>query len=85
MSNVVSLRARGIRIGRSEARDTAALASDLVEIVARLKAASGRAADPPLQLRAREVEETIQRLLDAMASVRRAADPPTDEGGFAPD
>lgn len=87
MSNVVDLSARRTRTGRSEAaaaaRDTAALASDLVAIVAGLKAVSGRAASLPLQLRAREVEQTIQLLLDAMASVERAADTLTD-GEFAP-
>lgn len=66
------------------ARDTAALVADLVDIVAGLKAVSGRAAALPLQRRALEVEQTIQLLFDAMASVERAADTLTDGDEVAP-
>jgi hypothetical protein len=86
MSNVVSLKVHRSEVARSKAagaaRDTAALVSDLVEIVAGLKSVSGRAASLTLQVRAGELEQTIQLLLDAMASVERAADTLTDSGDF---
>lgn len=88
MSNVVSLKMHRSEIARSRAagaaRDTAALVSDLVEIVAGLKSVSGRAASLTLQARACEVEQTIQLLLDAMSSVERAADTLTDGGDIPP-
>lgn len=87
MSNVVSLKVHRALAARSReagaARDTAALVTDLVEIVAGLKRVSGRAASLPVQARALEVEQTIQLLLEAMASVERAADTLT-EGGDRP-
>ncbi len=88
MSNVVSLSARRPNAPRREAvvakRDNAALVSDLVAIVAGLKAVSGRTSSLPLQRRALEVEQTIQLLLDAMAPVERETDALAESGEFAP-
>jgi hypothetical protein len=86
MSNVVTLKPRGSEGFRTEpavvGRETAALVSDLVDIVAGLKAASGRAS--MLSRPALEVEQTVQLLLDAMTSVERAAETLTDNGEYLP-
>jgi hypothetical protein len=86
MSNVVPLKPRGSEGGRSEAavaaRETSALVSDLVDIMAGLKAASGRASTLPRP--AIEIEQAIQLLLDAVACVERAAETLTDDGEYMP-
>jgi hypothetical protein len=84
MSNVVPLRPRGSGPGEPApgGRDTAALVSDLVDLVEGLRTASGRAA--ALQRPGLEAERTIQLLLDAVTAVERAAETLTDNGEYTP-
>ncbi len=82
MSNVIPFLARaGLNPAldaASSARTTAAVVADLVSVVAEIKELSERVL--PLPYDAREVERTLQALLDAISAIEHAADVLTQHG-----
>ena len=64
------------------ARTTAAVVADLVSVVAEIKELSGKVL--PLPYDAREVERTIQALLDAISAIEHATDVLTQHGERTP-
>jgi len=64
------------------ARTTASVVDDLVGLVAEIKAISGRVL--PLPYEAREVERTLQALLDAISAIEHATCVLTSEGERTP-
>ncbi len=86
MSNVVPFLARaGINPAldaASPARTTASVVADLVSVVAEIKEISEMVL--PLPYDAREVERTVQALLDAISAIEHATRVLTNEGERTP-
>jgi hypothetical protein len=85
MSNVIPFLARaGINpaLDTAAARTTASVVADLVSVVAEIKQLSERVL--PLTYDAREVERTIQALLDAISAIEHATDVLTQHGERTP-
>ena len=64
------------------ARTTASVVADFMSIVAGIKAISGRVL--PLPYEAREVERTLQALLDAISAIEHATEVLTRHGERTP-
>jgi hypothetical protein len=71
MSNVLPFRPRA-RVARLARCEVVTVAGDLLELLDRLEDVSARAA--AMGRPAREVERTVQHLLDAVSAVERALD-----------
>jgi len=86
MTNVIPFVARADGGSVSDpvatARTTASVVADLVSMVAEIKEISGRVL--PLPYDAREVERTIQALLDAISAFEHATDVLTQHGECTP-
>jgi hypothetical protein len=86
MSNVIPFLVRGginpALDAASTARTTATVVADLVSVVAEIKKLSERVL--PLPYDAREVERTLQALLDAISAIEHATGVLTQHGERTP-
>jgi hypothetical protein len=85
MSNVIPFLVRaGINpaLDTATGRNTASVVADLVSVVAEIKQLSERVL--PLPYDAREVERTIQALLDAISAIEHATEVLTQHGERTP-
>ena len=82
MSNVVPFLARAGINAASTARTTASVATDLVSMVEEIRGLSERVL--PLPYDAREVERTLQALLDAISAIEHATEVLTQHGERTP-
>jgi len=86
MTNVIPFAARA-DAGRADAavavaRTTVSVVADLVSVVAEIKEISERVL--PLPYDAREIERTLQALLDAISAIEHATDVLTHHGERTP-